>query len=82
MKQIAIYARVSSQKQRDEKTIDSQLAELREICKRDGVKIIKEYVDDGWSGATLARPALDELRDDAMGKLFEAVYFLSSDRLS
>lgn len=81
MKQVAIYARVSSEQQEKEKTIESQLAELREICKRDGVKIVKEYIDDGWSGATLARPALDQLRDDASKGLFEALYIFSSDRL-
>lgn len=82
MKQAAIYTRVSSQRQKEEKTIGSQLAELREICEKDKVNIVKEYIDDGWSGATLARPGLDELRNDAEEKLFEIVYFHSPDRLA
>ncbi len=82
MKQVAIYARVSTQKQENEKTIESQLAEIREVCKKDGVKIAKEYIDNGWSGETLARPGLDQLRDDASKGLFEAIYFWREDRLA
>ncbi|GAG62917.1 unnamed protein product, partial [marine sediment metagenome] len=39
-----------------------------------------EYVDNGWSGETLARPALDQLRDDAKQDIFEAVHVHSVDR--
>ena len=80
MKKVAIYARVSTERQEQQKTIESQLAELREICKN--FQVVKEYVDDGWSGETLARPALDQLRDDAKQEIFEAVYVHSVDRLS
>ncbi|GAI50410.1 unnamed protein product, partial [marine sediment metagenome] len=81
MKLVSIYARVSSEQQEKEKTIESQIAEVREICKRDKVKIIKEYIDDGWSGSTLARPGLDQLRDDAKKGLWKTIYINSSDRL-
>jgi site-specific DNA recombinase len=81
-KRAAIYARVSTEKQEKEKTIESQLADLREACKRDGVKIVKEYIDNGFSGATLARPALDRLRDDASKGIFNVVYIHSPDRLA
>jgi len=81
-KKIAIYCRVSTALQEQEKTIDSQLAELREICKSQGVQIVKEYIDDGWSGATLDRPGLDQLRHDVKEGLFEALYVHSADRLS
>jgi len=80
MKKVAIYCRVSTALQEQEKTINSQLAELREICK--GFNIFKEYIDNGWSGETLDRPALDKLRNDAKKGLFEAVYIHSVDRLS
>ena len=80
MKKVAIYARVSTERQEQQKTIESQLAELREICK--SFQVVKEYIDDGWSGETLARPALDQLRDDAKQEIFEAVYVHSVDRLS
>jgi len=62
------------------KTIKSQLEELREICKN--FQVVREYIDDGWSGETLAGPALDRLRDDAEKSLFEAIYVHSVDRLS
>ncbi|MCD6359379.1 MAG: recombinase family protein [Armatimonadetes bacterium] len=80
MKKVAIYARVSTETQEQQKTIESQLEELREICKN--FQVVREYVDNGWSGETLARPALDRLRDDAKKGLFEAVYVHSVDRLS
>jgi len=80
MKKIAIYCRVSTALQEQEKTVESQLSELREICK--GFEITKEYIDDGWSGANLMRPELDKMRDDAKNKMFEALYVISTDRLS
>ena len=80
MKKIAIYCRVSTALQEQEKTVESQLAELREICK--GFEIVAEYVDDGWSGATLMRPDLDRMREDSKKGLFEALYVISNDRLS
>jgi len=80
MKKVAIYARVSTESQEEQKTIESQLAELREICK--DFQVVKEYIDEGWSGETLDRPALDQLREDAKEGLFEAIYVHSVDRLS
>ena len=46
-KKVALYVRVSSEKQEKEKTIQSQLDVLREICKEKGLDIIKEYSDNG-----------------------------------
>jgi len=80
MKKVAVYARVSTERQEEQKTIQSQLAELREICK--GFQVVKEYIDDGWSGETLDRPELDKLRNDIKEGLFEAIYIHSVDRLS
>jgi site-specific DNA recombinase len=82
IKRVAIYARVSTALQEKEKTINSQLEELRRFCRDNGFFIVNEYVDEGWSGETLARPALDQLRDDASKSLFEAVCFHSPDRLA
>lgn len=80
MKKVVIYARVSTERQEEQKTIQSQLAELREICK--DFQIVEEYIDDGWSGETLDRPALDKLRNNVKDGLFEAVCVHSIDRLS
>jgi site-specific DNA recombinase len=82
MKKAAIYARVSTEKQEKEKTIESQIEELRKFCEKNDFLIVKEYIDDGWSGETLARPALDQLRDDASKKLFDVVCIHSPDRLA
>ena len=53
----ALYARVSSQKQVEEMTIESQLAALRERANRDQQEVLPEYefCDRGYSGADLRR---------------------------
>ncbi len=80
MKKVALYCRVSTEKQEEQKTIKSQIAELREICKN--FEIVEEYLDNGYSGESLDRPSLDCLRRDVKKGLFEAVYVHSVDRLS
>jgi len=62
----AFYARVSSEQQTAAHTIQSQIAVLSERARSDGAPVPKErqFVDDGISGATLARPALDRLPTD------------------
>src|SRR3989338_2685940 len=79
---IAIYARVSTEKQEKQETIQSQLGALRNYVIDQKYLLTKEYIDEGYSGELLARPALDNLRDDAKNKLFEAVLIHSPDRLS
>lgn len=79
---VAIYGRVSSEKQEKQETIKSQLQALRDYAKKNNYTIYEEYTDDGYSGELLDRPALDRLRDDAKKKLFEAVLIHSPDRLS
>jgi site-specific DNA recombinase len=79
---MALYVRVSTERQAERGTIGSQLQVLRERVTADGDELVSEYVDDGHSGARLVRPALDALRDAAEGGLFEAVWCLSPDRLA
>lgn len=79
---IAIAARVSSDRQREEQTIDSQIAELETWAKENDCIIVERYTDDGWSGDILARPELDRLRDDAGKDLWEAVVWTDRDRLA
>ena len=80
----AIYARVSSERQRQEQTIDSQIAGLRELAATRGLLIAEELVfcDDGVSGASLQRPALERLRDRASEGAFEVLLCHSPDRLA
>lgn len=82
MTEAAIYARVSTDHQEQNRTIESQIAELRSVAERDRVKIVEEYLDDGVSGASLERPALDRLRDDAARGRFSRLYVHSADRLA
>jgi len=81
-KLIAVYARVSTSRQEEEGTIKTQLSTLREYARTNGYVIVKEYVDDGWSGDMLARPALDDLRQAAKSKLWNAVLIYDPDRLA
>src|SRR5512142_2323232 len=80
----AIYARVSSERQREEGTVQSQLAGLRELAAERGLLVVDELVfcDEGFSGATLVRPALERLRDRAAEGCFEVLLCHSPDRLA
>jgi len=80
----AIYARVSSEQQVQQKTIDSQVAVLEERVAEDGLVLDDElhFVDDGWSGSTLVRPGLERLRDCAYAGGIDRLYVHSPDRLA
>src|SRR6201994_4592667 len=84
MKTAAIYARVSSDKQREEKTIASQTAALVAFARAQQFEVPKEWVfeDDGYSGAELIRPGLERVRDLAAEGLIQAVLVYAPDRLS
>lgn len=78
----SFYARVSTQRQENEETIETQILAIRDFAKEKGHTIVKEYKDEGWSGTILARPALDELRLDARKKLWEAIIIYDPDRVA
>ena len=80
----AFYARVSSEQQATAHTIESQLAALSERAQADGapVPLERQFVDDGYSGATLVRPAMDRLRDLAAVGGVDRIYVHSPDRLA
>ena len=80
----AIYARVSSERQREEGTIRSQLAGLRELAAERGLLVADDllFADEGFSGATLVRPALERLRDRAAEGAFEVLLCHAPDRLA
>lgn len=80
---IAIYCRTSTNRQENEQTIESQLWALRNRVKEEqNWTLFKEYPDSGWGGDILARPALDQLRDDAKQKLFDAILVVDYDRIA
>jgi site-specific DNA recombinase len=84
MKPAVIYARVSSDRQREEHTIASQTEALRVFAQQQGFSVPDEWVieDEGYSGATLVRPGLERVRDLAAEGQIDAVLVYSPDRLS
>src|SRR5436309_6710599 len=79
---LAIYARVSTEEQREGQTIDSQISELERFSREKGWVISRIYKDEGWSGGIMERPELDRLRDDAQKGVFDAVLINDVDRLA
>lgn len=84
MKTAAVYARVSSERQKEEKTIASQTAALMEHAQSCGYTVPCEWIfqDEGYSGAVLVRPGLEHLRDLAAEGQIEMILIYSPDRLS
>jgi site-specific DNA recombinase len=83
-KPAAIYARVSSDRQKENQTIASQTAALQEYAVAHGYMVPGEWVfeDEGYSGASLIRPGLEAMRDLAAQGQIEAALVYSPDRLS
>src|SRR5437660_4590653 len=82
--QVALYARVSSEQQSEAKTVESQVADLRAKIAAKGETLAAEqaFVDDGYSGATLIRPALERLRDVVAAGGIDQLYVHCPDRLA
>ena len=83
-KTAAIYARVSSDRQKEDHTIASQTAALIQYAEEKDYAVPPEWIfqDEGYSGAILLRPGLEALRDLAAQGHIEAVLVHSPDRLS
>ena len=82
--QVALYARVSSEKQAQANTIDSQIEALISAIKANGYSCPKElqFTDAGYTGANLVRPALERLRDTVATSSIDKIYVHSPDRLA
>ena len=80
----AMYARVSSEQQAEAQTIASQVAALRERVAAEGLTVpdALQFLDAGYSGATLVRPALERLRDVVAARAVDRLYVHSPDRLA
>ncbi len=79
----AIYARVSTDRQRERHTIDSQLRLLPQHAAREGWEVINIYKDDGKSGETVeGRPEFKRLLDDAADHQFDVVLVIDLDRIT
>jgi site-specific DNA recombinase len=84
MTSAAIYARVSSARQKKDQTIGSQTQALRGHAAQHRLDVPAEWVfeDEGHSGATLVRPGLEALRDLAAQGCLDVVLCYSPDRLA
>jgi site-specific DNA recombinase len=84
MRPAAIYARVSSDRQKEEHTIESQVEALIEHAETAGYIVPSDWIfkDEGYSGSTLVRPGLERLRDLACEGQVDTLLIYSPDRLS
>lgn len=84
MRKAAIYTRVSSDQQKENKTIDSQVDELLQFAQDNDYVVPEEYIfrDEGYSGAILVRPGLEKVRDLSAEGQIQAVLIYRPDRLS
>jgi site-specific DNA recombinase len=81
---VAAYARVSTQRQAQDQTIEQQIQRLQAEVQKEGWTMESRhlYLDDGYSGTRIDRPALDRLRDAAEQGEFQSVLVTSPDRLA
>ena len=82
--QVAISARVSSEQQAEAHTVASQVAAVQERVAADGLTVSEamQFLDEGDSGATLVRPALERLRDVLAAGSVDRLSVHSPDRLA
>jgi len=80
----AWYARVSTGRQENEETIDSQIDEIEQRIKTDGLVLDKEntFSDDGWTGTILQRPGVDQMLEAAKAGKFSILYVYDLGRLA
>ena len=78
MTKAALYARVSTDAQQKEGTIDSQLVELKRQIAAAGYELAEEYIDYGYTGTLLDRPVLNRMRADLKTDRFDRIYFLAA----
>jgi site-specific DNA recombinase len=78
---VALYARYSSDNQRDA-SIEDQLRICRTRAEREGWTVVDSYTDRAISGASLIRPGIQELIADGLKRRFDIILTESLDRLS
>jgi site-specific DNA recombinase len=81
---VALYARVSTQRQAQAQTVEQQIERLTGHARQQGwdVPLDQIFRDDGYSGASLRRPGLDRLRDRAADRALDLVVITAPDRLA
>src|SRR5690606_30108206 len=81
MSKVAIYARYSSDQQRDA-SIEDQVRLCRERAEREGWQVVGVYTDHAISGASLIRPGIQQLLQDGQAGRFDIILAEAMDRLS
>ena len=81
MKKVAIYARYSSDNQREE-SIEAQIRAINEFCNRNNYQVVKTYTDEAKSATSDNRPQFQQMIKDSSTKLFDAVIVHKLDRFS
>ncbi len=76
----ALYARVSTDEQREE-SLEDQLRECRELCHRHGFEVVKEFTDFALSGNASDRPAYKDLLKLARAKRLDVIVAHELSRL-
>ena len=79
----AIYVRIASKRESDAHMIASQVSALRTRASQDTIPLVEDlcFIDGGYSGASLVRPALTRLRNAAAAGTLDRLYVQSPDRL-
>lgn len=78
---VALYARVSTEEQKNHGySIAAQIDELHSFANLQKLKVVGEYIDEGFSGGTIKRPALQKLLSDIELHLIDIVVFVKLDR--
>lgn len=82
IKIVAAYYRTSTGNQEQEGTIKTQQYAVQTYAKERGYTIVREFMDDGWSGTRLDRPSLDDLRLEAKKRMWDAIIAYDPDRIA
>ena len=78
---VALYARVSTEQQIDNYSIPLQRERIKAFCISKGWDDVTEYIDAGYSGSHLNRPALQQLQKDIKNKKVKVVLVYRLDRI-
>ena len=76
-----IYARYSSDNQREE-SIEGQIRECTAYAERNGITVVRHYIDRAFSAKTDHRPDFQQMIRDSNKKLFEIVLVWKFDRFA
>ena len=77
----AIYARYSSDNQRDE-SIDAQLRAIKEYCKNQSIEVVKIYTDEALSATSDKRPSFLRMVEDSKNRFFDIAIVHKLDRFA